>query len=110
MQTREDWTRRAVYRDSGELLGSAEYSIRIYQEMQSDERGDEIPGLTNIVGWVDVADVSELLGDPLVLHLADGSRLDFFFASFDGRIARFGPRNVRCLIYRVPGLDHLDKL
>ena len=75
-------------------IADGRYFLDVFQEMLdagTTNRGSElIPGLKRIVGKIDDVDAFPLVGDPLVLTLEDGRRLEFFFTDDTGNIASRG--------------------
>ncbi len=82
-----------VYRENGDLLGDAQYDLRVIQEFKDvgTKDGPELlPGLKDVVGHVTGLDNLVLIGAELTLHLEDGRRLRFFVTDQDGRIGASG--------------------
>jgi len=79
-----------VCRDTGEFLRDAEYDLEVLQEIHETRSGD-VPGLKRIEGTVEIGELDfNLVGEPLVLQLEDGRRLDFFYTDSGGTIANRG--------------------
>ncbi len=82
-----------VYRENGDLLGDAQYDLRVIQEFKDvgTKDGPELlPGLKDVVGRVTGLDNLALIGAELTLHLEDGRRLRFLVAGQDGLITASG--------------------
>ncbi len=82
----------SVYRKDGDLVGQAEYDLRVYREYRdASTMGDPatIPGLDQIEGTISGLDNFALLNESarLTLHLDDGRRLDFQVGGIDGRVS-----------------------
>jgi len=79
-----------VYRENGEFVREAEYDLQVLQEAHETPSQD-VPGLRRIEGTIEIGELDlHLVGEPLVLHLEDGRRLDFFYADSGGIIANRG--------------------
>ncbi len=84
-----------VYREDGDLLGNAQYDLRVYQEFKDvgTKDGPELlPGLKDIEGHVTGLDNFALTneGAKLTLRLEDGRSLRFYVTDLDGRIGASG--------------------
>lgn len=83
----------------GTVIGKRSYDLTVSQRMLDAGRGETIPGLFRIRGFIRlhgheglsfVTDNAEL-----VLELEDGRSLPFFFSSSDGEIAARGGLKTR---------------
>ena len=79
-----------VSRENGEFVLDAEYDLKVLQEVR-ETPSEDLPGLKRIEGTVGLGEQDlHLVGEPLVLHIEDGRRLDFFYANLGGTIANRG--------------------
>jgi hypothetical protein len=82
----------------GDGLRQVRYRIARYQAFSGN--GMPIPGRHRIEGAIDVpahADVSDLVGAPLVLRLEDGRAIAVTLADASGRVLSEGHGPTRCL-------------
>ena len=78
--------------DDGTEVGQRRYRLTIWQEMLDAGHGEQIPGLLQIEGHVDLKEHEgfDLVGKNLILKLENGQVLPFFFRESNGRIAARG--------------------
>ena len=76
-----------VYDENGNFIRESHYEIRVYQKIH-DAQGEDVAGIKDIQGYVEIDEMELLqIGEPRVLEMDDGRRLDFFWSNNDGTIA-----------------------
>ena len=76
--------------ENGEFIRDTKYDLQVLQEVH-EMPSEGVPGLKRIEGTIELGELDlHLVGEPLVLHLEDGRRLDFFYTDLNGTIANRG--------------------
>ena len=78
-----------VHDTNGKLIGDADYDLHVFREVH-DEPGGQTHGHEDIEGTVSGIDALSRVGEPLVLTLEDGRKLDFYFEDSTGIIIARG--------------------
>lgn len=81
--------RGEVHDATGHLVGVGQYELHLFREVHSDPSG-EAHKFEEIEGSISGISTQSRVGDPLVLTLEDGRKLDFFFQDSDGTILARG--------------------
>ena len=78
-----------VHDANGQLIGVGKYELHLFREVHSDPAG-EAHKFEEIEGSISGINALSRVGDPLVLTLEDGRKLDFSFQDSDGTIIARG--------------------
>lgn len=78
-----------VHDTDGHLVGVGQYELHLFRESHSDPSG-KAHKFEEIEGNISGIDAQARVGDPLVLTLEDGRKLDFSFQDSDGTIIARG--------------------
>ena len=78
-----------VHDTAGQLIGVGKYEIHVFREVHKSPDGVS-HGIEEIEGAITGIEATSRVGDPLVLTLEDGRKLDFFFQDSDGTIVARG--------------------
>jgi hypothetical protein len=78
-----------VHDATGHLLGVGQYEVHVFWEVHESPDGVS-HRLEEIEGSIAGIDALNRVGEPLVLTLEDGRKLDFFFQDSDGIIVARG--------------------
>ena len=74
---------------NGERIGDGQYELHVFRESHNDP-GGQAHSFEEIEGAITGIDATARIGDPLVLALEDGRKLDFYFQDSDGTIVARG--------------------
>jgi hypothetical protein len=84
-----------VHDTTGHLIGVGAYEVHVIRETHDSPDG-ESHSIEEIQGKIDGIDAQSRVGDPLVLTMEDGRKLDFFFQDSEGTfVARGDIRGAR---------------
>lgn len=78
-----------VHDTTGHLVGVGRYELHLFREAHEDPSG-KTHKFEEIEGNISGIDVRARVGEPLVLTLEDGRKLDFSFQDTDGTIIARG--------------------
>ena len=78
-----------VHDTNGGHIGAGEYELHVFRESHNDPAG-KAHSFEEIEGSISGIDATSRVGDPLVLTLDDGRKLDFYFQDSDGTIVARG--------------------
>jgi hypothetical protein len=78
-----------VHDTNGHLIGVGQYELHLFREVHADPSG-KAHKFEEIEGNISGIDAQERVGEPLVLTLEDGRKLDFSFQDSDGTIIARG--------------------
>lgn len=81
--------RGEIHDTTGHLIGVGRYELHLFQEVHADPAG-ETHKFEEIEGFVSGVDAQTRVGEPLVLTLEDGRKLDFSFQDSNGTILAGG--------------------
>ena len=78
-----------IHDTTGHLVGTGKYEVHVFREVHESPDGVS-HGMEEIEGSITGIDALNRVGEPLVLTLEDGRKLDFFFQDSDGIIVARG--------------------
>ncbi len=78
-----------VHDTTGHLVGVGQYELHLFREAHKDPAG-KIHQFEEIEGVISGLDAGGRVGEPLVLTLEDGRKLDFAFQNSEGTITARG--------------------
>ena len=78
-----------VHDTTGHLIGVGKYEIHVFREVH-ESPDHAAHSIEEIEGTITGIDATSRVGDPLVLTLEDGRKLDFYFQDSEGTIVARG--------------------